>query len=174
MNEVEFCDVADCDDPENRGFPRPVAGHGKSKCASHLKQLQRTGKTTTIASKLTLKQRFFEEVYKLADWDSDDDPGCERQMRKVLTMGKQAGMADLSERIRDGVKAARARGKRLGRPPKYDQVTVLVAFEALGSVTQVSRRLGIPRRTIYAYLGRSTVQKRTISAQSESGPRLAG
>ena len=154
---TEYCDVADCD--------RPTAGHGRGKCSTHLKQLQRTGTTTTIAEKLTPKQRYLEEVLKLADWDPDDDEGYDRQERKVITLGKQLGGSDLSDRIRAGMQAAQARGSKPGRPSKADLHEITSIYFAVGSVTATAKILGLSKQAVSERL--RAVRKGSVSGRTD-------
>lgn len=62
----------------------------------------------------------------------------------------------IRERVRAGLAAARARGQRLGRPPKRlgyrEQEALVEAWQALGSVRAVARRLGLSRRQVLRHL----------------------
>jgi len=62
----------------------------------------------------------------------------------------------ISERTRAGLAAARARGRRGGRPPKMTKEVIKMAMAALSdrqaSPSEVAKRLGITTTTLYAYL----------------------
>lgn len=64
----------------------------------------------------------------------------------------------IRERTRAGLAAARARGRKGGRPRKLTLRQVETAKALLGdgkhSVTEVARTLGVSRTTIYRYLAR--------------------
>jgi DNA invertase Pin-like site-specific DNA recombinase len=66
------------------------------------------------------------------------------------------GRAAISAGTSDGLAAARARGKRLGRPPALTQEQLREVRELLlrpeNTVTGVARQLGVSRSTIYKYL----------------------
>jgi len=65
---------------------------------------------------------------------------------------------------RDGLAAARARGRRGGRPPKLtpDQVALAQRLYDAGehTVAQIAAMLGVPRSTIYGHLDKATVGTR--------------
>lgn len=62
----------------------------------------------------------------------------------------------ISERTRAGLAAARARGRKGGRPRKMDKDTVKMAAAALADPTSIARdvanRLGITTTTLYVYV----------------------
>ncbi|MGB5831469.1 MAG: recombinase family protein [Thiohalocapsa sp.] len=62
----------------------------------------------------------------------------------------------ISERTRAGLAAARARGRRGGRPPKMTKEVIKMAMAALSdsqaSPSEVAKRLGITTTTLYVYL----------------------
>ena len=66
------------------------------------------------------------------------------------------GRAAISAGTSDGLAAARARGKRLGRPPALTPEQLREVRELLlrpeNTVSGVARRLGVSRSTIYKYL----------------------
>ena len=78
-----------------------------------------------------------------------------------LVFGIFAALAEfetelISERTRAGLAAARARGRRGGRPPKMTQEVIKMAMAALAdpqaSPSKIARRLGITTTTLYVYL----------------------
>jgi DNA invertase Pin-like site-specific DNA recombinase len=66
------------------------------------------------------------------------------------------GRAAISTGTSDGLAAARARGKRLGRPPALTQEQLREVRELLlrpeNTVSGIARQLGVSRSTIYKYL----------------------
>jgi hypothetical protein len=187
---VEYCPEPSCDDPENPGFPRPVDRLGY--CATHRRQLQRTGKVSTIVEKVSAKER----LINLGDaWLSEEDDEQEKVLyRRFIAAAK--GMPDESDTqgiveryeaemrerravaARTGLERARQQGKRIGRPRKSIQELdldelVRGVFAETKSVSATARALGLNRRTVRARLS----TKARLSAQSTShpaGPQRAG
>ena len=62
----------------------------------------------------------------------------------------------IAERTRAGLKAARARGRKGGRPRKMDQSTLMMAMTGMAdpdaSAVDVAKRLGISTPTLYMYV----------------------
>jgi hypothetical protein len=156
-----YCDEPDCD--------RPVAGHGRGKCSTHLKQLQRTGKTAPIAEKLTPRERVLEagDAWLNA---SDDDDEYDRAERAFILQAKNLGRAAVVEAIKVGLADARARGVRIGRPPKVTDEELLHAFTvANGSVTMTARFLRLAISSVYERLLR-----KGLLSERRGRPRMTG
>jgi DNA invertase Pin-like site-specific DNA recombinase len=86
------------------------------------------------------------------------------------------------ERTRAGLAAARARGRCGGRPRKMDRSTLMMAMAAMAdpkaNATEVARRLGVTKTTLYAYLngdgsvkaaGKAVLDGETRSRRAEAG-----
>lgn len=62
----------------------------------------------------------------------------------------------IAERTRAGLAAARARGRKGGRPRKMDRATLMMAMSALAdpkaNATDVAKRLGVTTTTLYMYV----------------------
>jgi len=78
-----YCRIADCEDPNNPGFPRPSFRDGV--CSSHTKQLQRTGKTSPIAEQLSPTEKLLDAAARWVETDAEDDEAFERNRRAVVT-----------------------------------------------------------------------------------------
>jgi DNA invertase Pin-like site-specific DNA recombinase len=68
----------------------------------------------------------------------------------------------ISERTKAGMKAARKRGARIGRPPKLNPRQITIAKKKIASGhsrVQVARRLGVSVGTLRAGITRSASQK---------------
>ena len=163
MSVLAYCDVAGCEDPKDPGFPRPAFRNGK--CSTHMKQLQRTGKTAPIAEKLTDEERAIESGTKMLEADADGDYAKHR--RAFLAAAKALGDRERVEALKKSRAAARARGARIGRPPKVSTERVLQLLRILGKAALVAQVLEVDRRTVYRHL--ATVTKTRVSSQ-----RLAG
>ena len=72
------------------------------------------------------------------------------------------------ERTHAGLKAARARGRRGGRPRKMNRSTLLMAMSAmadpLANAREVAQRLGITTTTLYAYVNGDRTPKQAAQA----------
>ncbi len=163
---LAYCDVAGCDDPKNPGFARPAFRNGK--CSTHMKQLQRTGKTAPIAEKLSEEERAIDHGTKMLEADSDAD--YEKHRRAFLASARALGDRERVEALKKAMAAARARGKRIGRPPKVSTDRVLQLVRILGKASLVAQVLEVDRRTVYRHLASAAhVTKSRVSSQ-----RLAG
>jgi len=67
----------------------------------------------------------------------------------------------IAERTKDGIAAARAKGKRPGRQPlDTDRVTAALKLVSAGlSPTQAARQLGLGRSTVYREINRASLQR---------------
>lgn len=67
----------------------------------------------------------------------------------------------IAERTKDGIAAARARGKRPGRQPvETEKVAAALKLVAAGlSPTAVAKQLGLGRSTVYREMGRAGLQR---------------
>jgi DNA invertase Pin-like site-specific DNA recombinase len=85
------------------------------------------------------------------------------------------GRAAISAGTSDGLAAARARGKRLGRPPALTQEQLREVRELLlrpeNTVSGIARQLGVSRSTIYKYL--PDVIQAGAPGQPSGGPAAA-
>lgn len=166
-----YCDVAGCEDPKDPGFPRPAFRNGK--CSSHMKQLQRTGRTAPIKEKLPVSERLIEAYGRFAEADSDED--YERHKREFRVLAKALGKEEAGEAIRQALRRRRAEGKHVGRPLKSERERVLedvaMMVDLIGvakAAVIVARQHRISRRTVFRYLA---VTKGGLSSPRVSAPR---
>jgi hypothetical protein len=169
MTVLAYCDVPGCEDPKDPGFPRPAFRNGK--CSSHMKQLQRTGTTTAIAEKLNPEERAIQSGTLMLEADSDADYNKHR--RAFLAAARSLGDRERVETLKKSMKAAAARGKRIGRPPKVDTERVLQLVRLLGKASLVASVLGVTRMTVYRHLNGAS-NKRQGFVTASPGPRLTG
>lgn len=75
---------------------------------------------------------------------------------------------------RDGLAAARARGRKGGRRPRLSPEQVVLAQQLYDSrertVKQIADLFGVPRTTIYGHLDRSPTTTSATAADSEASP----
>ena len=80
----------------------------------------------------------------------------------------------IAERTQAGLAAARARGRRGGRPRKMDRATLIMAMAAMSDpkakAAEVARRLGVTTTTLYAYVNGDGSPKATGTAVLAGAP----
>jgi DNA invertase Pin-like site-specific DNA recombinase len=85
------------------------------------------------------------------------------ELLTTVTMLKERGIERrlIAERTKDGIAAARARGKRPGRQPlDTDRVAAALKLVVAGlSPTQAAQQLGLGRSTVYRELNRASLQR---------------
>jgi hypothetical protein len=180
MTEIRYCIAPECDPP------RPVAGHGKDLCSTHLKQVQRRGRTTEIAQKVSLEEQVFSAMERWAD-SGDSDAEYEANKRACIALAKRLGSKELAAeldeirlqltqtvearraKLRRALARARAAGVRLGRPPTVSEELLRRVFAETRSVAATARIVGLSYSTVHERLHRKTTITDTVT-----GPRLAG
>jgi hypothetical protein len=181
MTEIRYCIAPECDPP------RPVAGHGKDLCSTHLKQVQRRGRTTEIAQKVSLEEQVFSAMERWAD-SGDNDAEYEANKRACIALAKRLGSKELSAelneirlqltqtvearraKLRSALARARAAGVRLGRPPRISDEQLQHTFEVTRSVTRTAQIHGLHRSTVYERLAR-LVGKTAFPRHRATAPR---
>ena len=182
-SEQLYCDAADCNDPKNPGFPRPVFRRGK--CEPHCQQIGRTGTTKPIAERKSAKERLMD----LGDeWlnETEDDAREAVLWKRFIKMAK--GMPDeddtgaLVERFksehrrrradaaRRGLEAAKARGVRIGRPPKVETDEVRRVYQLLRNVTRTALVLKLDPANVSRRLGLGRLRKAIVSQHASPSP----
>jgi hypothetical protein len=175
MTALAYCDVPGCEDPNDAGFPRPAFRNGK--CSSHMKQLQRTGRTAPIKEKLPTSERLIEAYGRFAEADSDED--YERHKREFRVLAKALGKEEVGAAIREALRRRQARGEPIGRTPKAARENVLATFseacEVVGAAkaAEITARLHrISRRTVFRYL--AVTKGRLLTPPRSARPQRAG
>lgn len=178
-----YCDGPGTDPGTECG--RDVAGHGRGKCSTHLKQLQRVGKMTPIAEKLNAEERAVLAGTAMLEADSDEDYArCRRSFLSACAAlgGKSAERMEPVARLADelrrrrsaatksGLASARARGALLGRPPKAPRAEIEKLFGRLQNSKLVAQALEVSVRTVYRALRRSD-KNATFLSVGGAGPR---
>lgn len=160
-----------CDGPGQYGdtCDRPVAGHGKGKCSTHLRQLSRTGSMQPIEEELTPMERTLKAIGTLAEADSDQD--WETAYRTVVANLKNVSKAEFRKAIREALGFVRARGVRLGRPPKVAPELVAHLYAVTGATFVVAEMLEVTDRTVQLVLKRNS-EKNRVSFAGTTRPRL--
>lgn len=159
-----YCDVPGCEDPNDPDFPRPAFRNGK--CSTHMKQLQRTGKTTAIAEKLTDEERAIEAGTAMLQAEADDDAAYAKHRRAFLVAARALGDRARVEALKQSFAAARARGQRIGRPPKVATERVLQLVRLLGKAALVAQVLGVTKMTVYRHLSASNKKDGFVTRQA--------
>lgn len=165
MTEERYCEAPECEEP--------ASGHG-AYCAYHLKRAQR-GKSLSApkTERLPVEKRLHEAVLSLADFDSEDDEAYYAKWRHVLSLSRQVGAKERNKRIQQGLAAARARGVRLGRPPKLTAEMASELLREAGSIRRAAAILRVDRKTVRSALNGG--EKTKITPHRATGcPRTNG
>lgn len=163
----EYCAAPDCELPVHRlGY-----------CMAHSQQMHRTGKVGPIAPRLSPAQRLIEQALALADADPLDDEEFERIRRSLLltakTYGTEAAVRQHGEKLSRALAAAKARGVRLGRPPKVTLEQIQAVTAEFASRKAAAERLRISERTLYRYQ-RATDKNADSVSPAQRLPRRRG
>jgi DNA invertase Pin-like site-specific DNA recombinase len=154
------CAVVHADEAAGRepGFPRlreclETLRPGDVLVVTELGQLGRTQRElVTIVAEVRERGAGLRSLREDLDTTT---PGGEAIFRVFAGLA-DVGRAAISAGTSDGLAAARARGKRLGRPPALtpDQLRGVrdLLLRPEGTVSGVARQLGVSRSTIYKYL----------------------
>jgi len=144
--------------PNGDSCERPLWGHGEL-CQTHTKQRQRTGELTPIRENTTPRERLLELIYQLSEC-SDDDAEYERLSRAVDRSALALGWSMRAKAIREGLAHAKARGVRVGRPPKLQPEKTRRVYLRAGSIAAAARRLRVSRAAVRRALGTSRVERK--------------
>lgn len=81
-----------------------------------------------------------------------------RLMTHLIAAFAEFEAALIRERVRAGVATARAKGKRLGRPPKITKGLVIEMRKAGMSLRSIAERLGVSKSAVHKVLQEAAVQ----------------
>jgi DNA invertase Pin-like site-specific DNA recombinase len=131
-----------------------------------LDRLTREGTRATLNYLQRLESKGVGYASYQEQWLDSTGPFKDVMISMFATLAKQE-RARISERTISGLKVARAKGKRLGRPPIQEGTveTVLSLNRDLGiGARKIAMSTGIPLGTVSAILSRSRQQTRSQSA----------
>jgi DNA-binding CsgD family transcriptional regulator len=149
VSGASYCSGPECDTPTSEG---------RNLCWAHYKQMKRHGRLTVIKPTLTPMDRFFDACERWVNASSEDDREYEAARRGAIQVARQViGNHGHSVAVKDGLTKARARGVRLGRPPRLTAAEAERLVRELGGTRSAARRLGISRTTVLAALRRNAV-----------------
>lgn len=133
----------------------PTRDGNRSFCARCEKRRQR-GQSLAAPKqeRLSPADRVLEAVGEWVDADSEDDEAYQAKRRAALRACRAFAPHASSEAIREGLREAKRRGVRVGRPPKLDAESARVMLARLGSVAQAAKALGVDRGTVSRALAR--------------------
>jgi hypothetical protein len=151
-----------CENPE---CERPTK-EGRKYCDRCYKRVQRGQPLTAPAPKLSPLERAFEAARTWVESPSDDDEAYERNKRAFISAAKDLGGRVRKDQIRQGMAAARARGVRLGRPPK------LMGSEAMAQT--LVAHLGIVAAAKAMRVDSKTLRRALRAKATISPPRPEG
>jgi DNA invertase Pin-like site-specific DNA recombinase len=125
-----------------------------------LDRLTREGTRATLNYLQRLESKGVDYVSYQEQWLDSTGPFKDVMISMFATLAKQE-RARISERTIAGLKVARAKGKRLGRPPlPEDTVRTVVSLnrDAGMGARKITKRTGFPLGTVSAILSRSRQQ----------------
>ena len=139
-----------------------------------------------IVTELTRLSRSTKDLFELVDIIEKKEAGIkslkESWLDTTTPQGKLmftifAGLSqferDLTvQRTKEGLKSAKARGKKLGRPTKYDdkkQIVIDMYNSGDYSINDIIKATGISRTSLYRYVEQGEL---TITGNSKDGRRI--
>jgi hypothetical protein len=157
-----YCAAGECERPTREG---------RTYCDAHEKRHQRgQSLSAPLAERLTPKERVLEAGRRWLESDAEDDAEYERNERAFLRAARQLAPQCHAELVRAGLVAARARGVRLGRPPKVAPEQARTMLERLGQVRLAALALGVSEPALRRALGRT---KTSLSFVASAGRATA-
>jgi len=140
-----------------------------------LDRLTREGTRATLNYLQRLESKGVDYVSYQEQWLDSTGPFRDVMISMFATLAKQERVR-ISERTIAGLKVARAKGKRLGRPPLREETirTVLSLHQNTGiGARKIAKSTGIPLGTVSAILGRSRKLERNTKTNSGVAENMA-
>lgn len=172
--EQTYCQAPGCDEPtkEGRRFcPRDTKRDQRRRAGRSAPPLG-----TPPTEKLPPIERAIEAASHLIETSAEDDRLYEERRRKLegilLSAAKELGDAATSAAISKGMKAAQARGVRIGRPLKLAGVAPMAQRLAREiGVTGAARALGVDPATLRRFIrGASAANSGTPPSRPQRSP----
>lgn len=136
---TSYCEAPECE-RETR--------EGRTYCEAHEKRRQRGQPLSgEIQPRLSPRERLHEAAYRFADASSEDDEEWRRADRALMSVARSVGARLHGPSIAEGIRRARERGVRIGRPRAVPLERIRETVEQLGAVG-AARALGIHRATV--------------------------
>lgn len=137
---------------------------GRELCDLHEKRKQRGGDMhAPVQERLNPEQRFFEALERYNDVSSEDDGAYLHERKRLLAAVANFSNNAMSAIVKQALAEARARGIRLGSPPKLDYANIHGLVALWGGVSRAARELGVSRRTVQRALRRAATETGFVS-----------
>jgi DNA-binding NarL/FixJ family response regulator len=117
-------------------------------CEAHQKQQQRNGRLTPIAPTLSLEARALEAALAWVEASSVDSDDYEARRRAALNAAAALGRKLNNDLIREGIRRAKRRGVKMGRPSKIEARQLIATLRRVKRVADVAKALGVSERTV--------------------------
>lgn len=186
MKDLGPCSIDGCPNQADRD----LSAHGLL-CSAHRRRLQASragGKALhePVAKQQPSGEYLRDMILRYADLDSEDDDAFDRAEEELDNVSKLAGTkkvafervkramerygSELAQKehgnaVRLGQAEAKAKGVRIGRPPKLDRLGAEHAVKTHGGVVAAAAALGVSRVTIWKAL----LEVKKVRVVSEHG-----
>lgn len=165
---ITYCQAAECN--EGPGGTAAPTEEGRPLCPMHMKRLTRDPSGRNLGAPKKERPSGPEEAAIAAghawlDSDAEDDGAYERNRKKALSAFRELGRYETSQRISEGMRAAKARGVALGPAPKLAGMEDVVRrmVERVGQ-REAAEVLGVARETV-----RKAVQRAAMRGPGPQG-----
>lgn len=95
------------------------------------------------------------------DWSTSSG----RLFLHILAAFSEFELSVIRSRVKSGLANARAKGRRLGRPPQVDVIKVMKFREAGYSLGEIAKKLGCSKSAVHKTLLKFRTQKRSTNPQ---------